>query len=64
MNINVIQIVVICVLGGLAYWVNEQLNTVPVLKTVVRVVIVVICVLLLLQSLGVVGGLNTHVRVG
>lgn len=63
MEINVIQIIVICVLAGLCWWVNEMLNTVPVLKKVVAVLIVVVAVLLLLQSLGIMGSLNTHVRV-
>jgi Na+/H+-dicarboxylate symporter len=64
MNINIIQIVLICILSGLAWWVNEKLNTVPILKTVIQVLIVVVAVLLLLQSLGVLGSLNTHVRIG
>ncbi len=63
MEINVIQIIVICVLAGLAWWVNETLNTVPILKKVVSVVIVVAAVIILLQSLGVMGSMNTHVRV-
>lgn len=63
MDINVMQIIVIIVLAGLAYWVNEKLNTVPVLKTVVQVVIVVVAVLLLLQSLGIMGHMDTHYHV-
>ena len=63
MEINIIQIVVICILAGLAYWANDKLNTVPVFKTVVQVLIVVVAVLLLLQSLGIMGSLNTNVRV-
>ena len=55
MTINVINIVVICVLAGLAWWVNDKLNTIPVLKTVVQVLVVVVAVLLLLQSLGLSG---------
>jgi len=55
MSINIVAILVIIVLASLAYWVNEQINNVPVLKTVVRVVIVVGAVLLLLQSLGIWG---------
>ena len=56
MEINLIQIIVIIVLAGLAYWANDQLNNVPVLKNVVRVLIVVIAVILLLQSFGILGG--------
>lgn len=63
MEINIIQLVVIIVLAGLAYWANGKLNTVPVLKSVVDVLIVVIAILLLLQSLGVMGHMDTHYRV-
>ena len=63
MDINVISIVVICILAGLAIWVNDQLNNVPVLKKVVMVVIVVVAVILLLQSLGVMGSMHSHIEV-
>jgi hypothetical protein len=63
MEIDVIGIVVICVLAGLGLWANDKLNTVPVLKTVVQVVIVVVAVILLLQSLGVMGHSNMHILV-
>ena len=53
MDINIIQIVVIIILAGLAYWANGQLNKVPVLVNVVNVIIVLVAVLLLLQSLGI-----------
>jgi len=62
MDINIIQLVVIVVLAGLAWWVNEQLNPVPVLKNVVSVVIVVVAILLVLQSLGFVSG-SSHIRI-
>ncbi len=52
MSINMGSILLICVLAGLAWYVNEALNTVPVLKKVVSVIIVVVAVLLLLQSMG------------
>lgn len=55
MHINITGILVICILAGLAYWVNDQLNYVPILKTIVRVVIVVVAVLLFLQSCGLIG---------
>ena len=60
MEVNVIQLIVICVLAGLAYWANDKLNNVPFLKTIVQVVIVVVAVLMLMQSLGVING---HVNV-
>lgn len=53
MNIDIIQIIVICIFAGLAYWANDQLNKVPTLRTIVQVLIVVVAVLLLLQSLGI-----------
>ena len=60
MEVNVIELVVICVFAGLAYWVNDKLNNVPMLKTVIQVVIVVVAVFMIMQSLGVING---HVRV-
>lgn len=63
MDINVMSIIVILILAGLAWWVNVTLNTVPVLNKVVSVIIVVVAVILLLQSLGIMGSLNTHVEV-
>jgi len=60
MEVNVIQLVVICVLAGLAYWANDKLNNVPMLKTIIQVIIVVVAVLLILQSLGI---MNGHVSV-
>jgi hypothetical protein len=53
MDINLIQIIVIIILAGLAWWANEMLNKIPVLKTVVSVIIVVVAVLCLLDSLGI-----------
>lgn len=64
MDINVIQLIVIIILCGLAWWANSALNKVPVLKTVIDVLIVVVGVVLILQSLGVMGHsnfrINTH----
>jgi len=56
MNVNVIELVVICIFAGLAYWANDKLNNVPMLKTIIQVIIVVVAVFLILQSLGVVNG--------
>jgi ethanolamine transporter EutH len=52
MDINIIQLVVILVIAGLCWWVNEMLNHIAVLNTVIKVIIVVAAVLLILQSLG------------
>lgn len=56
MNINIVSIFVIVILASLAFYVNDKLNTVPVLKTVIQVVIVVVAVLLILQNMGLIGG--------
>lgn len=61
MEINIVGIFVICILAGLAWYVNAALNAVPVLNKVVCVIIVVVAVLLLLQSMGLSGG--THISV-
>ena len=55
MDINVIELIVIIILAGLAWWANDMLNKVPTLKTIVSVLIVVVSVLLVLQSLGITG---------
>ena len=51
MEINLLEILVIIILSVLAYWVNEKLNSIPILKTIIQVIIVIVAVLLLLQSL-------------
>lgn len=61
MTIDIITILVICIIAGLAWYVNAALNTVPVLNKVVQVIIVVAAVLLLLQSLGLIGSSHTQV---
>lgn len=61
MDINVIQLVVIIILAGLAWWANNMLNKIPVLKTVISVIIVVVAILLVLQSMGLIGG--SHISV-
>jgi hypothetical protein len=55
MHAHVIPLALIVGLSILAWWVNETLNTIPVLKKVIQVVIVVIAILLVLQSLGLIG---------
>lgn len=56
MTIDVVRVVLIVVLASLAWWANEKLNRVPVARTVVSVLIVVVAVLLLLQAFGLIGG--------
>lgn len=56
MDINILQLVVIIVLAGLAWYANNALNTIPVLKNVVNVLIVIVSVLLVLQSVGLISG--------
>ena len=62
MDINIIQLIVIIILCGLAWWANDMLNKVPVLKTVISVIIVVVGVVLVLQSLGVMGSGHISIR--
>lgn len=61
MSINIMQLIVIITLCGLAYWVNETLNKVPVMNTVIKVIIVVVGVLLVLQSCGLLASSTIHV---
>lgn len=61
-TINVIGILVIVVLASLAWWVNEQVNKLPVLSKIVRIIIVVVAVLALLYSLGMISGPAVTVR--
>lgn len=63
MEINVTQIIVIIVIAGLAYWANDQLNKVPFLVNLIRVLIVGVAILMLLQSCGIMGS-GTHIRIG
>lgn len=55
MEINILEIIVIVVLAGLAWYCNNALNNVPVLKNVLNVIIVVVSVLMLLTSVGLLG---------
>lgn len=63
MEINVIGIFLVIVFSCLAWYANASLNTVPVLNKIVSVLIVVVGVLLLLQNLGLMGSMNTHISV-
>lgn len=62
MDINIIQLVVICIIAGLAWFANDKLNNIPTLKGIIQVLIVVVAVLLILQSLGIMGN-NMHLTV-
>lgn len=62
MVINLIGIIVVIILAGLAYYANEQLNNVPILKNIVRVLIVVVSVLLIMQNMGLISGIP--IRIG
>ena len=59
MDINIVSIIVILVLAALAWFANETLNKIPVAKPFVSVIIVIVTVLMLLQSMGLVGGHST-----
>jgi hypothetical protein len=56
MTINFVNILVIVILAGLFWWANERVNTVPILKPIIQVVIVVGAVLALLYSFGWISG--------
>lgn len=62
MTINVLGIVLIVIFAGLAWWANETLNKVPTLKPIIQVIIVVVAVVLLLQSVGLIGGPTVVIR--
>jgi uncharacterized membrane protein YwzB len=49
MDPNIIRLVIIIVVACLLYWANNALNTVPLLKRVIQVAIVVISVLMCIQ---------------
>ena len=61
MQINLVQIIVIIVLAALCWYANNQLNPIPILKSVVNVLIVIVSVLLLLQSAGLVSSSSSIV---
>jgi len=53
MDINVVGLIVTVIVACVAWWANETLNSVPILKTVVKVIIVVVALLCLWAALGV-----------
>ena len=63
MEINLIQIIAIIIIAGLCWYANAALNTIPVLKNVINVLIVVISVLALLNSLGIFHGNSGTIRI-
>ena len=62
MTIDVIGLLVIIVLAGLAWYANEQLNKIPTLKQIIAVLIIIVAVLLVLDSLGLYHGLHLQLR--
>jgi hypothetical protein len=62
MTIHILELALIIGLSILAWWVNDKLNNIPVLKNVIQVLIVVVAILLVLQSIGAIGGGNISVR--
>lgn len=63
MNIDIMQVIGIIIIAGLVYWTNDKLNNVPTLKKIVQVLIVVVAVVLLLQSIGIIGSINPRINV-
>lgn len=61
MHINILQLVLIIIFTSLAYWANLQLNTVPKLREIVSVLVVVVGVVLVVASLF--GGIGTHITI-
>jgi hypothetical protein len=55
MDINVIGLIATIVIASVAWWANDKLNTVELLKTVLKVVIVVVALLLVWKFLGIHG---------
>jgi uncharacterized protein YacL len=53
MDINIIGIVLTIIIASVAWWANETLNNVPFLKTVVKVLIVVVSLLCFWSFLGI-----------
>ena len=62
MDINFGYIICIIVIGSLCWYGNEILNKIPVLKPVVCFLIVAVCVVCLLDALGLMHGIH-NVRV-
>lgn len=63
MEINILQLIVIIVLAGLAWYANNTLNNVPGLKPLINVLIVIVSVLLVLQSVGLISS-TSSLRIG
>ncbi len=56
MVIHLGEIIVILALSGVAWFANETLNRIPIAKSIVSVIVVVVCVYALLQSFGLISG--------
>ena len=61
MDVNVVGLIATIIIAGVAWWANDTLNKVTILKTVIKVVIVVVALLLVWQYLGI---RNQTIRVG
>ena len=55
MHIEIGKLIVIVALAGVAWYANEKLNRVPVMKEVISVIIVVVAVILALGACGLMG---------
>lgn len=53
MDINVVGLIATCIIAWVAWWINDSLNKVAILNTIIKVVIVVVALLLLWQYLGI-----------
>ncbi len=60
MDIQMAHIITIVVIAWLCYYANARLNSVPVLREVIQVLIILVAVLMVLQSTGLTGA---HVRI-
>jgi hypothetical protein len=61
MNISIIGIILTIVFAALAWYANQKLNPIAVLKNIVDVIIVVAAVLFLLVACGLISG--THISI-
>ena len=61
MDINIVGLIVTIVIAGVAWWINDVLNKVAILKTVVQVIIVVVALCLIWQDLGI---HNQYIHIG
>ena len=53
MDINVVGLILTCIIAVAAWYANETLNNVPILKKVIQVLIIVVALLCVWSFLGV-----------